>query len=402
MLYRLLLSLVLLAGIIVTNAQQVITIDNPSFEDAPRMGTNNNYSINGWYDCGALNFKGESPPDIHPGNFWMVKLAPSHGSTYLGMVVRDNDTWEGLSQRLASPIEAGKCYSFTIDLAQSPEYKSHSRMKTFYNPKSKRYEPLPQNFNTPAVLRVWGGAGFCDDKELLAESTPINHADWRTYDFKIKSKFSHSFLMVEVYYKTPAFLPYCGHLLLDNLSNIIEESCDKPNNDLAAVEPTKPSKSSLPPHKAGRIPDAPKKNIQSTVTPTPPNKKKKLLADLDVKKLKQGSTVEIKNLYFKADTSDMNEESYEVLEEVYDFLKDNPKIIVELGGHTNGQPSHEYCDKLSTARAKAVYDYLVLKGIDKSKLDYKGYGKRRRIATDKTAEGRLKNQRVEIKILSLG
>ncbi len=397
MYYRFFLSFILITCWIGVQSQQVIVIDNPSFEDVPRRGTDQNRSIMGWFDCGSINFRGESPPDIHPGDFWQVRLAPSDGNTYLGLVVRDNDSYEGLSQRLNSPIVAGNCYTFNIDLAQSPQYYSHSRVRDYYDTITKKREPLPINFTTPAVLRVYGGSGLCNEKELLAESTPINHADWRTYEFKINSKFSHSFISIQVYYKTPIFLPYCGHLLLDNLSNIVEKPCKE--EEVAALTPTKPKNTSLPPHKAGRIPKPTAQ--QSSITPTPP-KKKKLLTELDLKKLKQGSTVEIKNLYFKADANSINSDSYEVLDEVYDFLNDNPKIVIELGGHTNGQPSHEYCDKLSSERAKAVYEYLINKGISSSKITYKGYGKRRRIASDRTAEGRYKNQRVEIKILSLG
>ena len=89
------------------------------------------------------------------------------------------------------------------------------------------------------------------------------------------------------------------------------------------------------------------------------------------------------------------------MDEVYDFLKINPKIYIEIGGHTNSQPSHEFCDRLSTNRAKAVRDYILSKGIDEERISYKGYGKRQPIAPNSTKEGRLLNQRVEIKIISI-
>ena len=118
-------------------------------------------------------------------------------------------------------------------------------------------------------------------------------------------------------------------------------------------------------------------------------------------KMKEKITIEIQNLYFKADVAAINEDSYRVLDEVYDFLKTNTDITVEIGGHTNGTPSHEYCDRLSTDRAKVVTEYLVDKGIPADRLSYKGYGKRKAIASNLTKEGRKKNQRVEIKILSI-
>jgi outer membrane protein OmpA-like peptidoglycan-associated protein len=384
--------LIILSHSQISMAQQEIVVSNPSFEDVPRMGRWMNFNINGWMDCGAIRFESESPPDIHPGNFWSVSTPPSHGKTYLGLVVRDNDSWEGLSQKLSAPIEAGVCYQFNIDLARSPQYKSQSRLTGKMT-----------NYIQPAVLRVWGGSGFCYDKELLAESTAITHEDWRTYEFKIKSKFTHKFILIEAYYKTPTFLPYCGHLLLDNLSNIKEVPCNKEQQqDIAVVVPTKPNQSKLPPHKKGRVDKKKEEAIKEDIAVEEKPEKEKVLKDLDIKKIYKGKTIEIKNLYFEADQAKLNEDSHEVLDEIFDFLKKYPLVVIEIGGHTNGQPKHAYCDSLSTERAKSVYTYLVDKGIDEKKLTYKGYGKRRRIANDNTIEGRRKNQRVEIKILSVG
>ena len=89
------------------------------------------------------------------------------------------------------------------------------------------------------------------------------------------------------------------------------------------------------------------------------------------------------------------------MNEVYELLVRNPNVIIEVGGHTNNIPDHDYCDKLSRARAKAVADYLVKKGISTSRIKYRGYGKRKPMTTNETKAGRTKNQRVEIKILSL-
>jgi outer membrane protein OmpA-like peptidoglycan-associated protein len=57
---------------------------------------------------------------------------------------------------------------------------------------------------------------------------------------------------------------------------------------------------------------------------------------------------------------------------------------------------------LSSARAKAVADYLIAKGISRERIQYRGYGKRQPIDTNETPEGRRRNQRVEIKIISFG
>ena len=127
----------------------------------------------------------------------------------------------------------------------------------------------------------------------------------------------------------------------------------------------------------------------------------KVIADLDRKKISIGQTLQINQLYFDADSSMINSQSFAVLNEIYEFLASNTDVVVEIGGHTNGIPPHEYCDRLSSARAKNVAEYLISKGIPASQVQYKGYGKRVPLASNDTAAGRLKNQRVELKIISM-
>ena len=74
-----------------------IRLVNPSFEDVPKQSS----PPLGWADCG---FTGESAPDVHPSNFWEVSKPAQNGKTYVGLVVRNNDTWERISQMLESPL----------------------------------------------------------------------------------------------------------------------------------------------------------------------------------------------------------------------------------------------------------------------------------------------------------
>lgn len=113
-----------------------------------------------------------------------------------------------------------------------------------------------------------------------------------------------------------------------------------------------------------------------------------------------GQVIQVEKLFFKANMADIKEESYPVLDEMYNFLISN-KVIVEIGGHTNSIPTDEFCFQLSDARAKTVAEYLYGKGIPESQVSYKGYGKTQPIADNSTYEGRERNQRVEIKILSV-
>ncbi len=118
--------------------------------------------------------------------------------------------------------------------------------------------------------------------------------------------------------------------------------------------------------------------------------------------LRSGQTIRMEQLQFDADSTNIKEASLPVLNELFDFLTENPVVFIEIGGHTNSLPPDEVCDRLSTARAKSVIDFLIQKGIDERRLSFKGYGKRVPIADNNTPEGRQQNQRVEIKILRVG
>ena len=203
-----------------------IQLRNGSFEDTPRAGNYISATIKGWYDCGLVQFPRETAPDIHPINFWEVTLPASNGDTYLGLVIRDNDSWESVSQRLSSPVEGGTCYKFTIDLARSSTYLSGSR---------SRSDDVKVQYTRPAVLRIWGSNGYCGKRELLGETVPIENFNWKTYEFKFEPKQSHLFIVIEAFYKTPVLFPYNGHILLDNASGLVVVPCDE-EELLAAVE----------------------------------------------------------------------------------------------------------------------------------------------------------------------
>ncbi len=125
------------------------------------------------------------------------------------------------------------------------------------------------------------------------------------------------------------------------------------------------------------------------------------IRSLDAGRLNVGQVLRIEQLQFEADSSRIIPASFPILDEISSFLATNEHIIIEIGGHTNGLPDHEYCDRLSTARARSVAQYIYSKGIPEDRVTYHGYGKRQPIATNETIAGRRKNQRVEVKILQM-
>ena len=391
-----------LAQVAAGPAAEGFALSNPSFEDLPRQG----HPPRGWYDCG---FPGETPVDVHPAalapgdtaNFFGVDNRPHDGNTYLGMVVRDNDTYEAVSQRLtAGRLDAGQCYTFAIRLARETGYFSASKTSS---------ETV--NYNTPAKLRIWGGSSYCNRGELIAESAPVDNADWVEYSFRFEPKNTHGFLVFEAYYKTPVLFPYNGNLLLDMAGRIVPTSCeeeDLPEADepVAAAEADPVPEADEPVASLAEVvepePVAPAAPRPAPAAEAPAESSGARLQGLSREQLRTGSVVRVEKLYFKADSSVVTEVSTPVLEEIYSFLEANPDVFIEVGGHTNMIPPHEFCDALSRARAEAVVSYLVGRGIDGQRLTAKGYGKRKPVTRARTAGAQRRNQRVELKVISMG
>lgn len=181
----------------------VIKLDNPSFEDYPQVG----HQPAGWFDCG---FMGETPPDINPTNQFEVLKEAFHGNTYLGMVSRDNNTWEAIGQELKTPLMKDVVYAFSIYLARSETYKSQSR-KTGEN----------VNFDSPVIFQIWAGNLWCRKEELLGKTEPIKSKEWERFDFLFTPKSDYGYFILEAFYSDYPLKVYNGNILVDNASDII-------------------------------------------------------------------------------------------------------------------------------------------------------------------------------------
>lgn len=107
----------------------------------------------------------------------------------------------------------------------------------------------------------------------------------------------------------------------------------------------------------------------------------------------------LRGVKFRTGSSRIEPKSYPIIDRAAQILKTNPHLKVEVQGYTDSVGSVSSNVRLSQARAKAVYDYLVKNGIAADRLSYKGYGPKNPIATNDTAEGRAENRRIEFKII---
>ncbi|SHJ98971.1 OmpA family protein [Epilithonimonas mollis] len=87
-----------------------------------------------------------------------------------------------------------------------------------------------------------------------------------------------------------------------------------------------------------------------------------------------GKPINLKNIHYDLDKYLIREDAKAELNKLAQFMKDNPVIKVELASHTDSRASDDYNKTLSQNRANAAVDYLVSKGIDKTRLKPIGYG----------------------------
>lgn len=112
-----------------------------------------------------------------------------------------------------------------------------------------------------------------------------------------------------------------------------------------------------------------------------------------------GQSVVLKNVFFASNSFELQPNSFSELDKLANLLLEYPKLKIEISGHTDNIGEEDYNQQLSNNRAKAVYNYLVNKGIAAKQLTYKGYGSTRPIATNDTEQGRAINRRTEFTII---
>lgn len=121
--------------------------------------------------------------------------------------------------------------------------------------------------------------------------------------------------------------------------------------------------------------------------------------DIPLQPIEVEAAIVLRNLFFETNKYEIQSESEVELDKVVQLLQDNPLVKIQLEGHTDNVGSAADNQKLSEARAYAVVNYLVTKGIKGGRLVAKGFGATRPIADNKTEEGRAQNRRTELRVL---
>lgn len=102
------------------------------------------------------------------------------------------------------------------------------------------------------------------------------------------------------------------------------------------------------------------------------------------------------SILFETAKFEIRKESLPIVDQIFELMKNNETLKISIEGHTDNVGDAANNKKLSNSRAKAIFDALVAKGIDKTRMSYKGWGQEKPVADNRTDDGRSKNRRVEI------
>lgn len=200
-----------------SQAAQDVSVKNNKFDGYLHFGSLHTYNyIKEWTDCGCIMFPEETPADQLTGmrsEDTNIPI-PRNGRYCIGLSIRDNHTWESISQRLEYPLLKAQCYDFSVDMAVP---------KTFMTYKANREGKF--DYVDSVILLIWGGKNECDKKELLAFSELVNHTEWQLYDFQIQPKTNIFSITLEVFYRPHSLKSYDGYLLIDYISDFKLKTC---------------------------------------------------------------------------------------------------------------------------------------------------------------------------------
>jgi outer membrane protein OmpA-like peptidoglycan-associated protein len=129
------------------------------------------------------------------------------------------------------------------------------------------------------------------------------------------------------------------------------------------------------------------------------SQKTPFVKNIPLKPIKVGEAVVLKNIFFDTDKYILKDESLAELQKLLALLQKNPRLKIEISGHTDNVGSETHNLELSGNRANAVYQYLVAHSIAATRLTYIGYGLSQPIDVNTTEQGRANNRRTEFKVI---
>lgn len=122
--------------------------------------------------------------------------------------------------------------------------------------------------------------------------------------------------------------------------------------------------------------------------------------DIPLQPIEANAAIVLKNIFFDPNQYEIKPESGAELIAVVQLMKENPGLHIQINGHTDNSGKAADNKTLSENRAKAVTNYLIAKGIAQGRLTFKGFGDTQPVADNASPEGRAKNRRTELSVVS--
>jgi outer membrane protein OmpA-like peptidoglycan-associated protein len=105
-------------------------------------------------------------------------------------------------------------------------------------------------------------------------------------------------------------------------------------------------------------------------------------------------------IYFNRDSNELSAKAKEKLNRVAEIFFKNPKVEITLNGYSDSTGAASYNETISEIRANVVKNHLVGNGVEPARMTAFGHGPQKFIASNKSAEGRQLNRRVEIELIN--
>jgi outer membrane protein OmpA-like peptidoglycan-associated protein/Tol biopolymer transport system component len=131
------------------------------------------------------------------------------------------------------------------------------------------------------------------------------------------------------------------------------------------------------------------------------HKDKPFIIEVYLDKIKAGSDVTLRNIFFDTNKYELLSASMGELNTLIELLTVNKNIGIEIQGHTDNVGEDKANEKLSLLRSKAVFEYLIQHNISPDRLSFKGYGESKPIADNHTEDGRKQNRRTSFVITKI-
>jgi len=309
----------------------------------------------------------EESPFLHPDGktlYFMSKGYPGMGDYDLYMVRQEQPFKWGEVKNLGYPINTkGKEGALFVSLDGKTGYYSRSEGKTLTDIYS--FE-MPEAIRPDPVTYVKGNVKDASTGRPIQANVLLYPSDNPNNKTSISTDVDGTFLLA-----LPVGVNYS--LSVDQTGYTFYSDRFELANGQTIVDPF--------------LLDIPLQELKVIATPTPtaePVKPKPII---------------LKNVFFETGSAELRNVSFVELDKLHQLLVESPAIRIQVNGHTDDVGDDGSNQTLSENRAKSVYQYLINKGIEASRIQYKGYGESQPIADNTTTEGKAQNRRTEFVIL---